>query len=58
MKEIGFGILLIEHRLELIMSISQLIHVLNFGQIIAVGSPDEVKHNEQVIEAYLGKEEA
>ena len=38
-KEIGFGILLIEHRLELVMSISDKIHVQNFGETIAVVPP-------------------
>lgn len=54
--EFGFAILLIEHRLDLVMSISDLIHVQNFGQTIAVGSAEEVQHNEAVIEAYLGAE--
>ncbi|QTQ12623.1 ABC transporter ATP-binding protein [Treponema parvum] len=55
--DFGFAILLIEHRLDLVMSISDLIHVQNFGQTIAVGTADEVRHDPAVIEAYLGAEE-
>lgn len=56
-NEFGFAVLLIEHRLELVMSISNLIHVQNFGKTIAVGTPDEVKNNPEVVKAYLGEED-
>lgn len=49
------AILLIEHDMNLVMGICETICVLNFGQIIAKGTPDQITNNPVVIEAYLGK---
>ncbi len=51
----GIGIVLIEHQMDLVMNVCDRIIVLNFGKLIAQGSPKEVANNPEVIEAYLGR---
>lgn len=52
----GVTILLVEHDMDLVMRISDFITVLNFGEILAEGTPLEIQRNPQVIKAYLGEE--
>jgi branched-chain amino acid transport system ATP-binding protein len=53
--ELGLTILFIEHRVKLVMGLSSTLVVLNFGQLLATGSPGEVLRRQEVVEAYLGK---
>ena len=53
----GLSILLIEHDMSFVMGICKQIIVMNFGQVIAVGSSQEIRQDPRVIEAYLGRDD-
>jgi branched-chain amino acid transport system ATP-binding protein len=55
--ELGLAIFLIEHRMKVVMDLCETIQAIDFGALIAEGTPEEIRNNPTVIDAWLGKEE-
>lgn len=56
-EKFDLTILLIEHRLQLVHTLSKKIYVLNFGELLAEGTSEEIQNNEEVIKAYMGEDD-
>jgi branched-chain amino acid transport system ATP-binding protein len=57
-EKIGMAILLIEHRMKVVMDLCEVIQTLDFGEVISEGTPEHIRNDPRVIDAYLGKEVA
>ncbi|MDD2233775.1 MAG: ABC transporter ATP-binding protein [Desulfitobacteriaceae bacterium] len=57
LKKDGFTLVLVEHDMETVMNVADRILVLNFGTVIAEGTPEEIQRNDEVKKAYLGEED-
>jgi len=55
LRERGLGVLLIDHNVRLILDVCDRIHVLDNGQTLLEGTPDEVRNSQELVEAYLGR---
>ena len=56
-SQFSLSVLVIEHRMEVIMTLCSNIYVLNFGKLLAQGTPSEIQNNREVTEAYIGEED-
>lgn len=56
LRDQGYSILLIEHDMKLVMTLSNRIYVMDYGEKIAQGTPEEIQSNPVVIKAYLGED--
>ena len=55
LKKLGLTVLLIEHKLDVVTTLADTVYVLDHGEVIAQGRPEEVRRNEEVLRAYLGR---
>ncbi len=53
-RELKIAMILVEHQMDLVMDLAERVMVLNFGQVVAIGTPTEVQQNSKVLEVYLG----